>query len=75
MAALPNELRNMLEQALTRIDLDAVKHAIEAIRIHNPTLADALAPVAKDLQFGRILQMIRSNQGESKPKSAAGEQQ
>ncbi|MGD8909047.1 MAG: ATP-binding protein [Chromatiales bacterium] len=75
LAALPDEMRKALEQALARIDLEAVNHAIDAIRKDNPSLADALAPVAKDLQFGRILQMIRCNHGESATKSAAGQKQ
>jgi CheY-like chemotaxis protein len=75
LAALPDALRKTLEQALTRIDLQAVNHAIEAIRKDNPSLADALAPVARDLQFGRILQMIRANHGAARTKNAAGQTQ
>jgi signal transduction histidine kinase/DNA-binding response OmpR family regulator len=75
LAALPSEMLNSLEQALTRIDLDAVNRVIEAIRIHNPSLADALTPLAKDLQFGRILQLIRAQHGESQAGIAAEEKQ
>jgi signal transduction histidine kinase/DNA-binding response OmpR family regulator len=66
LAALPSELHNTLEQALRRIDLDAVSHVIDGIREYNPALADALTAVAKDLQFGRILQLMRANQNASK---------
>jgi signal transduction histidine kinase/DNA-binding response OmpR family regulator len=69
LAALPDELRNALEQALTRLDLEAVNRAIESIRAHNPSLADALALPAKDLQFGQILQLISAKHGASQPKS------
>jgi signal transduction histidine kinase/DNA-binding NarL/FixJ family response regulator len=72
LAALPDELRGALEQALSRIDPDAVNRAIEAIRTHSHSLADALAPLAKDLQFGRILQLIRSYRGDTQPKSTSG---
>jgi CheY-like chemotaxis protein len=65
LAALPDELRQALEQALIRIDPNAVDQAIGAIRPHDPSLAVALASLAEDLQFGRILRFIRSNQSES----------
>jgi signal transduction histidine kinase/ligand-binding sensor domain-containing protein/ActR/RegA family two-component response regulator len=60
LAGLPDELLNGLEQALVRIDIGAVSRAIEAIRARNPSLADALAVVAGDLQFNRILRLIRA---------------
>jgi CheY-like chemotaxis protein len=63
LADLPLELQNELEQALVRIDMGAVNRAIEAIRAHHPTQADALAAVARDLQFGRMLRTIRSARG------------
>jgi signal transduction histidine kinase/CheY-like chemotaxis protein len=62
LAELPEALLNKLERALTRIDIDAVNRAIEEIRGRNPSLADALADVAGDLQFGRILRLIRAAQ-------------
>jgi CheY-like chemotaxis protein len=65
LAGLPQELLNGLEQALSRIDIDAVGRAIEEIRTHDPTLADALAVVARDLQFGRILRLVRGAHGEN----------
>ncbi|MEJ2622017.1 MAG: cache domain-containing protein [Candidatus Thiodiazotropha sp.] len=71
LAALPDKLRLALEQALTRIDLDGVNYAIEAIRPHSRSLADALDPLAKGLQFGRILQLIRSCHDESQSKNTA----
>jgi uncharacterized protein YhdP len=72
LAALPSEILNTLELALTRIDLGAVNHAIEEIRSLNPSLADALAPVVKDLQFGKILQLIRSIQADTETDNKAG---
>jgi FixJ family two-component response regulator len=65
LAGLPARLRNELEQALVRIDIGAVNHTIEAIRAHHPSTADALAAVAKDLQFGRILRLIKSTHGDT----------
>jgi signal transduction histidine kinase/CheY-like chemotaxis protein len=62
LAVLPDALQNKLERALTLIDIGAVNRAIEEMRGHNPSLADALAAVAGDLQFGRILRLIRAAQ-------------
>jgi signal transduction histidine kinase/DNA-binding NarL/FixJ family response regulator len=69
LAELPDELLNKLEHALTMIDISAVSRAIEAIRAHNPSLADALAAVAWDLQYGRILRLIRAAHGETMPEN------
>jgi CheY-like chemotaxis protein len=60
LSTLPGELLSTLEQGLSRIDLDAVNRSIEEIRTLKPSLADALSPVVKGLQFSRILQLIRS---------------
>jgi CheY-like chemotaxis protein/nitrogen-specific signal transduction histidine kinase len=67
MADLPAGLLNRLEQALVRIDIGAVNRAIEAIRAHHPSQADALGAVARDLQFGRMLRIIRPASGETGP--------
>ena len=60
LAGLPEEFLNDLEQALVRLDIGAVNRAIDAIRARQPALAEALTAVARDLQFGRILRMIRA---------------
>jgi CheY-like chemotaxis protein len=62
---LPIKLLKELEQALVQCDIDAVDHTIEAIRTHHPSQADALAAVARDLQFGRMLRMIRAVSGKT----------
>lgn len=72
LASLPGELLRGLELALTRLDVDAVRQAIEAIQAHDSSLAAALAEEAGNLQFGRILQLIRANHGESQPENAGG---
>lgn len=66
LAGLPEALLNGLEQALSRIDIDAVGRVIKEIRAHDPALSDALAPVARDLQFGRILRLVRDVHGKNK---------
>ncbi|MFH0730327.1 MAG: cache domain-containing protein [Pseudomonadota bacterium] len=65
LAGLPAELLNGLEQALARLDIGAVSRAIETIRDHHPSQAHALAAVARDLQFGPMLRMIRAASGEA----------
>ncbi|MBF0551963.1 MAG: response regulator [Deltaproteobacteria bacterium] len=69
LAVLPEVLLHGLEQALIRIDVAAVNRAIEEIRGHHPPLADALTAEAEDLQFDRMLRMIRAALGETKLES------
>jgi hypothetical protein len=57
----------LLEKALVRIDIGAVNRAIEAIRAHHPSMAEELEAMARDLQYGRILRMIRATRGETSP--------
>ncbi|OQX17104.1 MAG: hypothetical protein BWK76_10670 [Desulfobulbaceae bacterium A2] len=65
LARLPDGLLKALEQALVRIDIAAVDGAVEDIRACNIPLADALAPLARDSEFGRILRLIRDARGET----------
>ncbi|MFH2075096.1 MAG: response regulator [Pseudomonadota bacterium] len=60
LARIPRELLNDLEQALVRLDIDTVHAAIERLLAHDPSLKDALDVMSRDLQFGRILRMIRT---------------
>ena len=60
LEALPDDLLKALEQALTRLDANAISRAVEDIRTIDASLADALATLAGDLQYGRILRFIRS---------------
>lgn len=71
LAELPAELRNELEQAVVRIDIRAVNHTIDAIRVHHPSLANALAAEAKSLQFGRILRLLTTPHNETSRKDQA----
>jgi signal transduction histidine kinase/CheY-like chemotaxis protein/streptogramin lyase len=65
LADLPDGLLKGLEEALVQLDIDAVNNAIEAIRPDHRHLADTLAAQAKDLQFGRILRLVKSIHGEN----------
>jgi CheY-like chemotaxis protein len=60
LAELPRALRSELEGALQHIEREAVQDAIAKIASHNPALADTLAAEARDLQFGRLLRMVRA---------------
>ncbi len=65
LASLPGELLKGLEQALTRLDIEAVSRAIDEIRVHDAALADTLDVQARNLQFGRIRQLIRDYHNEN----------
>ena len=67
LAGLSAALLKELEQVIVRLDVGAVNRAIEAIRAHYPSKADALGAMARDLQFGRILRMIRAASGGTSP--------
>lgn len=69
VAELPDELLNKLEHALTLIDTDAISRAIEEICACNPSLAEALAATAGELQYGRILRLIRAARAENMPEN------
>ncbi len=60
LAELPAELKNRLNEAVVLLDSDAVKHAIEAIRVCRPDIAEQLAEKAKDLRYDIILKLILS---------------
>jgi CheY-like chemotaxis protein/nitrogen-specific signal transduction histidine kinase len=57
-ARLPAELRAPLEEALKRLDIDAIADAIESIRARDTALADALAGLAKRFQYAQILNLV-----------------
>jgi CheY-like chemotaxis protein len=65
LADLSDDLLKAWEQALSRIDLEAVEQAITATFAHDPGLAEALAAEARGIQFVRILRMVRAALGEN----------
>jgi PAS domain S-box-containing protein len=69
LAELPPELLEGLEKALIRLDIGAVDRAIEAIRVHEPSMVEILAAKAKELQFGQILRVIESIHAETDRKN------
>jgi signal transduction histidine kinase/ActR/RegA family two-component response regulator len=60
LSGLPDEVLTGLEQALVTIDIEAVNRAVDSVRGVDPGLADALTRVAQDLQFGRILRLVKA---------------
>lgn len=58
LAALPGETILELEQAIVRLDTEAIDRVVDAIRVHESTLADALAALAKDFQYRTLLRLI-----------------
>jgi len=59
LAALPPDLPVNLQQAIAQLDEEMIHLAIEAIRTHNAPLADALAVLADDFEYEKILTLIR----------------
>jgi len=64
LESLPSGLLGALERALVRLDTGAVSAAIEEISARDARSAEALAALAGDFQYGRILQLIRGSGGQ-----------
>jgi signal transduction histidine kinase/DNA-binding NarL/FixJ family response regulator len=60
LAALPDEVRMPLEQALRQLDVDAVTSAIEAIRRHDGAAAGMLDELAANFEYERMLAVLSS---------------
>jgi signal transduction histidine kinase/DNA-binding NarL/FixJ family response regulator len=58
LAALPDTLREPLRQALERLDMKAIDAAIDAIGAHDAALGRALAAMAADFAYSRILELF-----------------
>jgi signal transduction histidine kinase/CheY-like chemotaxis protein len=68
LAELPATLLDELEQVLVLLDIAAMERVIDVVRSHHPVVADALAAVAKELQYGRILHLIKdARSGKANP--------
>jgi signal transduction histidine kinase/CheY-like chemotaxis protein len=60
LANLPAAVLKELEQAIIQLDIGAVNCALERVRSQHPSQADALGAIARDLQLGRMLRLIRA---------------
>jgi signal transduction histidine kinase/DNA-binding NarL/FixJ family response regulator len=65
LADVPHELLKPLEQALVHLDITGVERTVKEIGSHKPPVAEALAAMAHDLQYGRILRLIRAAHGKT----------
>jgi signal transduction histidine kinase/DNA-binding NarL/FixJ family response regulator len=66
LARVPQPALRALEQAIVALDRDGVERAIGKICEREPGIGEALAAVARDLQYGRILRLIRSGRNEQR---------
>jgi CheY-like chemotaxis protein len=69
LAELPVELLKEMEQALVRLDSDEVTRVIDTMRARHPSKMEALGRMAKDLQFGRMLRLVRAAYGQTGPQT------
>jgi CheY-like chemotaxis protein len=60
LAAVPQELLAKLEHAATFAYMQEIDHCIEEIRNYNATLSDALATLAVDFEYGKIVALIQA---------------
>jgi hypothetical protein len=59
IAALPRELLATLEQAASFADMKQMDSCMDEIRSYNATLADAIASLANDFEYGKIVTLIQ----------------
>ncbi len=59
LAALPTPLLANLEQAASFSDMATIDGYIDEIRSHNAALAEALATLANDFEYGKIVSLIQ----------------
>lgn len=60
LAALPDETREELAEAVIRLDTSAVDQWIQAVRAFDPRLAEGVAELAEGFQYDRILSYIQA---------------
>ena len=58
---LPPELPSELEDAVIRLDLDAITELIDKIRKHDLILADTLSGFAENFDYDNMLKVIQSS--------------
>ncbi len=59
LAVLPGELLETLKQGARRADFILLTNVIEKIHEHDAALADALARLAEDFEYNKILELIQ----------------
>jgi CheY-like chemotaxis protein len=61
LAALPPERLTALKEALTELDPNAIRRAIDDLRPHNARLAESLSAWARNFKYGQILRLIEDS--------------
>ena len=60
LRSLPAELLQALEAALLHLDPEGVERMVREVRGRDPALADALDGLARNFQYGQLLQLIEA---------------
>jgi CheY-like chemotaxis protein len=63
LAALPAEVLAGLERAVVETDPSLIAQSIAQVQSYNPELAEALAALANEFEYGRILTTIQTTRG------------
>ena len=58
LAIVPESLRIALKNAVINLDVHKIDDTIAEIRIHDAEIADLLAPMAAQFQYGEMLAML-----------------
>jgi signal transduction histidine kinase/CheY-like chemotaxis protein len=64
LARVPEAALRALERAIVALDRDGVERAVAQIKERDAGIGEALGVVARDLQYGRILRLLRSGRRE-----------
>lgn len=64
MAELPDSLLGRLEDAASRMKVNDVEVLIDEVSTHNQPLGQALANLATDFEYTRIVELVQQTQGE-----------
>jgi CheY-like chemotaxis protein len=65
LATLPAGLLERLEAAAIRAKMNEMNALIEAVRAHDPTVAEALTALADDFEYPRIVTLIQASKRRS----------
>ena len=60
LAALPDDLRDRLQQAVEEIELHATLQIMDQINSQNPQLADALTELVKQYRFDTLQHLVEN---------------
>jgi hypothetical protein len=61
LGELPGELRVALRKALTALNVNAIRNAIDRIRTINEPLGEAMGRLESDYQFEILLDLVKNH--------------